>query len=132
MTSGRHFARVYWPSTWQVSPSPPGVLVYVPSPLIPFSLPLPTVNPHLPFASTGAPSFVSPVPWNQTKNLSPLSMVATWKPRAREELPLMSAVSVLTPSLDLSPPISIGLVQAHLNCSTRDCGRGGHLREAPG
>src|SRR5215472_10118644 len=30
----------------------------------------------------------------------------------------MSLVSVLTPSLDLSPPISIGLVYVHLNCAT--------------
>jgi hypothetical protein len=53
---------------------------------MPFSLPLPLVNPQLPFASSGAPSFDVPVPWCHTKILSPLSIVVTWKLQAARRI----------------------------------------------
>src|SRR5215472_7925920 len=72
-----HFASWYSPSTSQESPSPDGVQVNVPLPLMPFSLPLPPLNPQLPLTSTTALSLLVEVPRYHTKNLSPLSIVAT-------------------------------------------------------
>ena len=78
----------------------------------------PPLNPQFPLSPVALPSFSVDVPRYQTKNLSPLSIVPTWKPRAFPVLPVMSTVSVLMPSFDLSPAISIGLVHVHFNCST--------------
>lgn len=52
----------YSPSISQDSASPAGAQVYVPLPLMPFSLPVPPLNPQVPFSSAGAPSLYVAVP----------------------------------------------------------------------
>src|ERR1035438_7552884 len=101
---------VYSPSTWSWPPSALPVLLYVPLPVMPLSLPVPPVYVHVP-SPVLAPSLVVTLPVKRRNALSPLSMVMTTYPRSCPFSPLTSLVMVAVLSLDFKPSISRGVVQ---------------------